>query len=204
MTIVPDTASAPRTSAISYQSLVDAAFAVFVFLGMMSLIEPSPYDFMSLVAIPLWAMGGFSIHRSQVLILVLWCIFEVAGFAALMPYWHEADPRLYQLQSLYLFVTVIFFTLYFAQRTERRAEICLHAYTAGAIMAAFIGILGYLDVGGLGAALTTVEGRVSGTFKDPNVLGSYLILSSTFLLHRLLIGAAKYGLSRRSPLFCFR
>ncbi|MGO9684231.1 MAG: O-antigen ligase family protein [Beijerinckiaceae bacterium] len=195
MTIVPDTASAPRTSAISYQSLVDAAFAVFVFLGMMSLIEPSPYDFMSLVAIPLWAMGGFSIHRSQVLILVLWCIFEVAGFAALMPYWHEADPRLYQLQSLYLFVTVIFFTLYFAQRTERRAEICLHAYTAGAIMAAFIGILGYLDVGGLGAALTTVEGRVSGTFKDPNVLGSYLILSSTFLLHRLLIGAAKWPLA---------
>ena len=195
MRSLSDTGSAPRTSVISYQSLVNAAFAVFVFSGMMSLIEPSPYDFMSLIAIPLWAMGGFSVHRSQVLILALWCIFEVAGFAALMPYWNEADPRLYQVQSLYLFVTVIVFTLFFAQRTERRADICLRAYAAGAILAAFIGILGYLDVGGLGATLTTVEGRVSGSFKDPNVLGSYLILSSTFLLHRLLIGARKRPLT---------
>ncbi|MGP0061329.1 MAG: O-antigen ligase family protein [Beijerinckiaceae bacterium] len=195
MTIVSDTAGARRKSAISYQSLVNAAFAIFIFFGMMSLIEPSPYDFMSLIAIPLWALGGFSIHRSQILILFLWCIFEAAGFAALMPYWDEADPRLYQFQSLYLFVTVIFFTLFFAQRTEQRAELCLRAYTAGAVLSAIIGILGYFDVGGLAASLTTVEGRVSGTFKDPNVLGSYLILSSTFLLQRLLVGATKWRLT---------
>lgn len=191
MTIVYEAASAPAKGAFTYQSLVRVAFAIFVFSGMMSLIEPSPYDFMSLVAIPLWAIGGFSVHRSQILVLLLWCIFEAAGFASLMPYWDEADPRLYQLQSLYLFVTVIFFTLFFAQRTQERAELCLRAYTAGAVLAAFIGILGYLDVAGLGASLTTVEGRVSGTFKDPNVLGSYLILASTFLLHCLILGATK-------------
>jgi hypothetical protein len=194
MTIASDTAARPRKLANYYQGLVNGAFAVFVFFGMMSLIEPSPYDFMALIAIPLWALGGFSIHRSQILVLFLWCIFEAAGFAALLPYWEEADPKLYQFQSLYLFVTVIYFTLFFAQQTERRAELCLRAYTAGAVLSAIIGILGYFDVGGLGAALTTVEGRVSGTFKDPNVLGSYLILSSTFLLQRLLVGTTKWPL----------
>lgn len=183
--------AAPRKPAMTYQSLVNAAFAVFVFSGMMSLIEPSPYDFMALVTIPLWALGGFSIHRSQILILFLWFIFEASGFLALLPYWNEPEPRLYQLQSLYLFVTVIFFTLFFAQRTQQRAEICLGAYTAGAIVAAIVGIIGYLDIAGLGAALTTVEGRVSGTFKDPNVLGSYLILAATFLAQRLLVGTTK-------------
>jgi hypothetical protein len=176
---------------LSYQQLVNAVFAVFIFFGMMSLIEPSPYDFASLIVIPLWAIGGFSVHRSQLTILFLWCVFEASGFLTLLPYWNEPDPRLYQLQSLYLFVTVIFFTLFFAERTHKRAEICLQAYTLGAIVAAIIGIIGYLDIGGLGATLTTVEGRVSGTFKDPNVLGSYLILAATFLLHRLLIGATK-------------
>jgi hypothetical protein len=194
MTIALDAGAPPRTLARYYRGFVNGAFAVFVFFGMMSLIEPSPYDFMALVAIPLWALGGFSIHRSQILVLFLWCIFEAAGFAALLPYWDEPDPRLYQLQSLYLFVTVIYFTLFFAQQTERRAELCLRAYTAGAVLSAIIGILGYLDIGGLGAALTTVEGRVSGTFKDPNVLGSYLILSSTFLLQRLLVGTTKWPL----------
>jgi hypothetical protein len=168
-------------SGLSYQRLVNAAFAVFIFSGMMSLIEPSPYDFMALIVIPLWAIGGFAVHRSQILILILWCVFEASGFLALLPYWSEHDPLLYQFQSLYLFVTVIFFTLFFAQRTVERVEICLVAYTLSSIVAAAVGFVGYLDIAGLGAALTTVEGRVSGTFKDPNVLGSYLILASTYL-----------------------
>lgn len=186
--------SVSRKSGLGYQSLVNASFAIFVFSGMMSLIEPSPYDFMALIVIPLWAIGGFSVHRSQILILTLWCVFEASGFAALLPYWNERDPWLYQFQSLYLFVTVIFFTLFFAQRTVERVEICLAAYTAGAIVAALVGFVGYLDIAGLGAALTTVEGRVSGTFKDPNVLGSYLILASTYLLQRLLLGKTKWPL----------
>ena len=50
------------------------------------------------------------------------------------------------------------------------------AYTTGSLIAAFCGILGYFDVAGLGDEIFTHAGRASGTFKDPNVLGSYLIL----------------------------
>ena len=176
---------------IDYQGIVNAVFAAFVFFGMLSLVEPSPYDFLALVAIPVWFIGGFRLHRALLPILALWCVFEAAGFLALMPYWNEHDAQLYQLQSLYLFVTTVFFTVFFSERTEARATLCLKAFTAGAVVSALVGFVGYLNVAGLGAALTTYEGRVSGTFKDPNVFGSYLVLSAAFLLQILLLGTAR-------------
>ena len=181
----------PRSLSINYQSIVNALFASFVFFGMLSLIEPSPYDFLALLAIPIWAIGGFSLHRALVPILLLWFVFEAAGFLSLMPYWDEHDAQLYQLQSLYLFVTTVFFTIFFSERTVDRATLCLKAFTAGAVVSAIIGFIGYMNIGGFGPALTTYEGRVSGTFKDPNVFGSYLVLSAAYLLQLLLLGTTR-------------
>ena len=188
---------AKRPLVIDYQRVVDTVFACFIFFGMLSLIEPSPYDFLALLAIPVWLAGGVSLHRALVPILLLWTVFEAAGFLALMPYWEEHDAQLYQLQSLYLFVTTVFFTVFFSERTLARGELCLKAFTAGAVVAALVGLVGYLNLGGLGPALTTYEGRVSGTFKDPNVFGSYLILSAAYLMQGLLLGTT------RRPLLTF-
>ena len=173
---------------LDYQRLVEAVFAAFIFFGMLSLIEPSPYDFLTLLAIPLWFVGGFRIHKSLIPILTLWAVFEAAGFLSLMPYWDEHDARLYQLQSLYLFVTTIFFTIFFSERSERRAQLCLDAFTAGALISAVAGLVGYLDIAGLARLFTMEEGRVSATFKDPNVFGSYMVLAACYLLQRALLG----------------
>ena len=181
----------PTRLTIDYQGIVNAVFAAFIFFGMLSLIEPSPYDFLTLLALPLWFFGGFRLHKSLIPILALWLVFEFAGFLSLMPYWDEHDAKLYQLQSLYLFVTTVFFTIFFSERTEVRATLCLRAFTAGAIVSALVGFIGYFNIGGLGPALTTYEGRVSGTFKDPNVFGSYLILSAAYLLQILLLGTTR-------------
>ena len=184
---------------IDYQSVVNAVFAAFIFFGMLSLIEPSPYDFLTLLALPLWVFGGFRLHRSLVPILALWLVFEVAGFLSLMPYWDEHDAKLYQLQSLYLFVTTVFFTIFFSERAEIRATLCLRAFTAGAIVSAIAGLIGYLNIGGLASIFTMEEGRVSATFKDPNVFGSYLVLSACYLLQLLLLGRTRRTAANRSP-----
>jgi hypothetical protein len=187
--------------AFAYERLVEALFVAFIFFGMMSVIEPSPYDFLTLLAVPAWFLGGFKLHQSAVPILLLWIVFEVAGFLSLMPHWDDAEARLYQFQSLYLFVTVVFFTIFFGERTLRRSDLCLRAFTAGAVVSAIVGIAGYVDFAGLGPILTTVEGRVSGTFKDPNVFGSYLILAATFLMQRILLGTSKHMLLTACNLF---
>jgi hypothetical protein len=191
----------PRRLTVDYQRVVNAVFALQMFSGMISLIEPSPYDFVTLLAIPIWVLGGFKIHRAIVPVLLLWIVFEATGFLSLMPHWEEPDPRLFQLQSLYLFVTVIFFTIFFSERSVDRGTVCLKAFTAGAVVSAIVGIIGYLDIGGLAAVLTTVESRVSGTFKDPNVFGSYLILAAVYLLQLLLLGTTRRTLLTMGSLF---
>ncbi|GAC1331884.1 MAG: O-antigen ligase family protein [Beijerinckiaceae bacterium] len=171
-----------------YQRLVNATFALFIFSGIISVVEPSPYDFLALVAIPIWFIGGVRLHAALMPILILWTLFEIAGFIALTPYWSEHDSMLYQLQSLYLYVTVIFFSLFFAERTIERAELCLKAYALGAVVCSIFGLLAYFDVGGMYAMFVTVEGRVNGTFKDPNVYGSYMVLAAAYLMHGAILG----------------
>ena len=174
-----------------YRRLFNWIFIIFIWTGIVSALKPSPYDFLALIVIPLWFIGGFRIHRAVVFILVLWCIFEIAGFAALMPYWDEADPRLFQLQSLYLFVTVVFFTLFFSERTIERAELCLKAYTVSSVFCALLGIASYFNVGGIGLLWSLDEGRAASTFDDPNLYGSYLTLAAVNVLYALLLGTTK-------------
>ncbi len=171
-----------------YQRLVNAVFALFIFSGIISVIEPSPYDFMSLIAIPLWFIGGFRLHVSLIPILVLYVLFEIAGFVSLIPYWSEHDPVLYQLQSLYLYVTVVFFTIFLSERTLERGEICLKAYAIGAVVCSVFGLIAYVDFAGMYDKFVTVEGRVNGTFKDPNVYGSYMVLALAYLMHGTILG----------------
>ena len=176
---------------VRYESIVSAAVWTFLFCGSISLFEPSPYDFMALVAIPLWFFGGFRLHRALIFIVGIWTIHEVNGFVALTPYWHEPDPRLYQLQSLYLYVTVVFFTIYFSERSEARIENALRAFTAGCLFSSAFGVLGYLDIGGLSQYTLIYESRIAGTFKDPNVFGSYLVIGVVFLAQSVMLGTAR-------------
>lgn len=178
-------------STLNYQRLVNWVFAIFVFTGIISAFKPSPYDFIFLIIAPLWLLGGIKVHRGVIFILVLWCIFEISGFIALMPYYGEPNPTIYQFQSLYVIFTVVFFTLFFSDRSIVRGELALKAYTVGAVVCAIIGIAGYLDLGGIGLLWSHDEGRAAGTFDDPNLYGSYLTLAAVYLLQGLLLGTTK-------------
>ena len=175
----------------NYQRLVDTFVFLFVACGAIGIIEPSPYDFLSLVAMPLWFLGGFSINRSFLVFAFLIISYTTMGFLALIPYWSSPDSSLYQYQSAYLVLTGLFYALFMGNRTTHRVELCLKAYVAGAFVAAICGILGYFDVAGLGEGVFMHAGRASGTFKDPNVLGSFLVLPIVYLAQCLTLGRAK-------------
>lgn len=174
------------------ERVLQAAFFWFVAAGAISLIEPSPYDLGFLATLPLWLLSKPTIHRSLAGILFLWIVYLFAGFLALAPYFNEPDPVVYQFQTLYLISTVVLFTVFFSHNAEARLEKGLRGFTAGAIFAAGLGLLAYFNVAGLGATMVTeFEGRLNGTFKDPNVLGSYLILAACFLTQSLLLQRAR-------------
>jgi hypothetical protein len=186
-----EAAQAPRAGAtLDYEKLVSVFVFVFVACGVVGVIEPSPYDFASLVAMPLWFFGGFTISRSFLVPAFLLVAYNIFGFLALIPYWDNALSALYQYQSAYLVLTGLFFALYMGDRTEARVELCLKAYTTGATVGALCGVAGYFDIAGL-AEIFAYAGRASGTFKDPNVLGSYLVLPIVWLAHTMMLGRAR-------------
>ncbi len=191
------TAKTPSRPALrlNYQYLVNAVFALFIFCGAIAFIEPSPYDFVSLVAIPMWFVGGFRVHRGVIPFIVLIILYNVAGFISLVPYWNEPDPRTFMLQSLYLAITAIFFVIFFSERTEERIALCLKSFAASTVFGALTGIIGYFDIAGTGEIFATY-GRSAGTFKDPNVFGSYLILGALYLLQAVMLSRGKIARSR--------
>ncbi|MGA8169778.1 MAG: O-antigen ligase family protein [Methylocystis sp.] len=184
-------ANASSGAVFDYQKLVNAAVWIFVLSGAISLVEPSPYDFASLIAMPLWFLGGFTLHRSFLLFAFLIVTYTILGFLALIPYWSVADSAMYQYQSAYLTLTALFFALFVGNRTLERAELILSGFTGGVLIAAICGLLGYFDIAGLGEIFSK-WGRVSGTFKDPNVLGSYLILGVLYLSQNLMFARARH------------
>ena len=176
---------------LDYGRIVNWSFALFVFCGSVAIVEPSPYDFASLVAIPIWFVGGFKVHRTFLPFLALIVLYNLGGFIGLIPYVVEHDPTLFMLQSLYLAVTTLVFALFFAEDTARRAEIVLQFYAASTVFAALAGIVGYFGVAGLGELLSRY-GRASGTFKDPNVLGSYLVMGAVYYVQTIVLGRTRH------------
>ena len=173
-----------------YQRLVDGLVFLLVASSAISLFEPSPYDLLAPIAPLLWALGGFTIHRAVLPfagLLLAYCLF---GFLALTPYWRDLNSVAYQVLSTYVMMMGVFFALFLAEHSERRAVAILSALTLGAVIAAICGLLGYFNVAGLGELFTLYD-RAKGSFKDPNVLGPYLTPGVLYLLQRLMLGRAR-------------
>lgn len=79
-------------------------------------------------------------------------------------------------------VTVIFFAMVMSEDTEARLDMLRRGLIVGAMIASLAGIAGYFHLVPGGYDLLTLYDRARGTFKDPNVLGAFLILPALFTL----------------------
>jgi O-antigen ligase len=89
--------------------------------------------------------------------------------------------------TLFVSATGVFFALFLSQRTERRADLLLTAYTVSCVLAAAIAVTTWAT--GYGEEGQWVNyGRAMAPFKDPNVLGTYMVTSVVYLVQRLMLG----------------
>lgn len=179
-----------RRLTMSYRTFLNGFLWVFLSLGSFSFLEPSPYDILSLLIVPLWMLGGFKINRSVVPLIFILFFYNVGGFFSLVPYFNESEPKVWIFYSVYLGITGIFFALFFAEDTQKRIDICMKAYLISCLFGVTLGVIGYFDIGDT-AKWFSPEGRAMGPFKDPNVMGSYTIFGYVYLLQLLLLGKAK-------------
>ena len=144
------------------------------------------YNVMSLLAIGLFLVLGLRVDRANMPLILFLFIFNIGGLIALQPHLNFDDSREFMVGTCFVATTAIFFALTLNQNALQRLRAIKWGLIAGGLAASIIGIIGWRDIGGLGSTFTMYEGRVSGTFRDPNVLGSFLVLPALYLIHDFL------------------
>jgi hypothetical protein len=150
--------------------------------GAIVFIEPSPYEFVTLAAILIFLATGLRLRLVFIPLFILLFLVNIGytiGAAHLMD---KAEIANWILTSWYLAVTVAFFAMVLSEDTAARLDLLRRGLIAGGLIAAIAGIAGYFNLVPGGHELLTLYERARGTFKDPNVLGAFLVLPALFAL----------------------
>ncbi|MBZ0215316.1 MAG: hypothetical protein K8F25_02080, partial [Fimbriimonadaceae bacterium] len=89
--------------------------------------------------------------------------------------------------------STIFMAAYIAQNPSENFDRVMRAYSFAAVLASLGAILGYFGLAGpLSDSLTLYSGRAKSFFKDPNVLGPFLVAPALFAVHTMLYGKSRF------------
>lgn len=156
--------------------------------------EPAPIDALTMgLFILLPVVGLFDPNRKIVAGLALWLV--VATFTVIScAVSRDVDTAAaHSFVTFYLYGACFLFAGFVSKNPYPHTRLMLHAYFAASIAAAALGIAGYLDLFPGAFELLTLYGRGSGTFKDPNVLGPFLIPGLLVALHLFLVRPLRQG-----------
>ena len=157
----------------------------------LAFIEPSPYEYTFALVLGFFLIsGGLRFHPSVVPLVFCLILFSIGGFFSLVPFLDEQPSVMFTFISAYLSVTTVFFAMLLRMDAEGRLEALRKGYILAAVAASIAGIMGYFNIGGLGESLTRFE-RAAGTFKDANVLGTFVILPLVYLVRELFLGKVR-------------
>jgi hypothetical protein len=179
--------SAARLS-IRVTTLKRVVLWTFLFCGASAAIEPSPYEFMFVVAALTFGARDLVFDRAMIPLIVCLAVFSAGGVLALPPFVDDAKSVTFAFISVYMAFTAIFFAALIAKNPFDRLRTIRSGYVAAGVFAAVLGILGYFNVAGLSQHFTLFDGaRASGPFKDPNVFGPFLVPPIVWLIQDLLL-----------------
>jgi hypothetical protein len=166
--------------------------------GAIVFIEPSPYELVTLTATILFFATGLRLRLVFMPLLLLLVLLNVGYTIGAIPFLNEPEVASWIATSWYMAVTVIFFAMVISEDTAARLDMLRRGLIVGALIAATTGIAGYFNLVPGGHDLLTLYERARGTFKDPNVLGAFLILPALFALQSVV--SDRFGKSFRSTI----
>jgi hypothetical protein len=174
-----------RSGRISLRRLQHATLWLFVFAGAYVIIEPSAYEILFPLAFIVTALAGMRLPMRAMPLIIFLTLYNIGGGLALIPYLDDEKSVTFVLISIYLAITAVYFAALLTEEGLTRLAVIRSALIWSAWLCGLAGVLGYFDVAGLGS-LFTEYGRASGTFKDPNVLGPYLVLPIVYIVQSFL------------------
>ena len=169
--------SAPRAAALQ-RALVWLVGAS----GAIVFIEPSPYELVTLAAAIIFFATGLRLRLVFMPLLLLLFLLNVGYTIGAIPFLDQSEVASWIATSWYMAVTVMFFAMAMSEDTAARLDMLRRGLIVGGLIAAMAGIAGSFNLVPGGHDLLTLYERARGTFKDPNVLGAFLILPALFTL----------------------
>jgi hypothetical protein len=153
--------------------------------GAIVFIEPSPYELVTLASAAVFIATGVRLRIVFVPLLLLLFLLNLGYTISAIPLLGDSTIASWIATSWYMAVTVMFFALVMAEDTKARLDMLRRGLVVGAVIASLAAVAGYFHAVPGGYDLLTLYGRARGTFKDPNVLGAFLLLPSLFLLQNV-------------------
>jgi len=164
--------------------------------GAIVFIEPSPYEIATLLATVFFFATGMRMRLLFMPLLLLLFGLNVGYTISAVAVMDQPNVANWIATSWYMAVTVVFFAMVVSEDTEKRLDMLRRGLIVGAMIAALLAIAGYFNLVPGGRDLLTLYDRARGTFKDPNVLGAFLILPALFVLQSVVSDG--FGKSFRS------
>src|SRR6202049_5014450 len=150
--------------------------------GAIVFIEPSPYELVTLAASVIVFATGLRLRLVFMPLLLLLFLINIGYSISAASLMDKPEIANWIATSWYMAITVIFFAMVVSEDTMARLDMLRRGLIVGALIAATSGVAGYFNLVPGGHDLLTLYERARGTFKDPNVLGAFLILPALFAL----------------------
>lgn len=151
--------------------------------------EPALYDVLVMGAallLPVVSLVSFS--RGLALYLLLWAAIVAAGFISVTQAGVLDMPTTHMGITLYLAFTSVVMAAFVANRPDANVKLIMSAYTVAALIAASAALIGYFSLLPGTYDLFTEFGRARGAFKDPNVLGAFLVPALLYAFNVVMTG----------------
>ena len=156
--------------------------------GAIVFIEPSPYEAVSLLTLGLFIVGGLTLSPTVIPLAVLLVLinigYSISGWTVI----DEEGVALWLITSWYLAFTALFFAAMLGRNTEARLNALVRGCMIGGVIASLAAIIGYSRVISSLNELLLLYDRSRGTFKDPNVLGAFLVFPTLLALQPIISG----------------
>ena len=185
--------------------LQHAALWLFILSSWFVIVEPAPYELLFALTFLLFLPGGLVASIFTAPMVIFLALYNIGGFFSATQSWNlppdlAERANMFVFISSYMAVTAMFFAMAATARPERVATIVRNAWIIAAVIAATLGIVGYFDIAGMGAKWAPIQ-RAQGTFKDPNVLSTYLVAPAVFLAQDFMLGNVRRPILRGLALF---
>jgi O-Antigen ligase len=153
--------------------------------GAIVFIEPSPYELVTLVATVIFFATGLRLRLVFIPLLLLLILLNIGYSIGAIPFIETSEVANWIATSWYMAFTVMFFAMVVADDTLARLDMLRRGLIVGGMIASLAAVAGYFNLVPGGHDLLTLYDRARGTFKDPNVLGAFLILPALFVLQNV-------------------